>query len=321
MAQESPEATPMSRADQSLRPRFGWLKERTLINLFLWPTLLLLLFITVFPLIWSLYLSFTKYSIIRDASWLQAEWVGLKNYNNLLADEYLWKRFRISATFVIPTVLVETFLGFGIAFLLNRMEKARGFLSTLILIPMMLTPVVVALFWRFMLQGDIGIVNYVLRDVLGFPTVLWLTDRRWAMASLVLVDAWQWTPFMMLISLAGLTAVPKYLYEAADVDRASGWFKFRHITLPLVTPLVLIGVVFRLMDTYKLFELAWVLTGGGPGDFTKSLPLHLYRIAFGDFATGKASAMGYIMLIVIIALANMLIRLLNQMKAEPGRVL
>jgi multiple sugar transport system permease protein len=138
------------------------------------------------------------------------------------------------------------------------------------------------------------------------------------MATLVLVDTWQWTPFILLISLAGLSAVPKYLYEAADVDRASGWFKFRHITLPLVSPLLLIAILFRLMDTYKLFDLGWVLTGGGPGESTKVLPIHLYLIAFSQFDTGRASAIGYIMLIVIIALANLLIRVLNQVKAESN---
>ncbi len=281
------------------------------------PTIVLLLLITLFPMVWSLYLSFTDYSVNAYPTWLDAKWIGLANYNNLLASHELWSRFQLSASFVIPTVVVEFLLGFCVALLLNRLRRGRGLLSTLILIPMMLTPVVVALFWRFMLQADIGIVNYFIRDVMAGSTITWLTDRHWAVVSLILVDAWQWTPFIMLISLAGLTAVPKYLYEAADVDRASGWFKFWNITLPMVSPLLLIGILFRLMDTYKLFELAWVLTGGGPGDFTKVLPLYLYRMAFGEFNTGRASAVGYIMLIVIIALSNLLIRMLNQMKSDP----
>jgi len=302
--------------NDKLRPRFAWLSDRLLINIFLWPTLLLLLFVTIFPLIWSLYLSFTEYSVIRDASWLEAEWVGFQNYGQLLQDEKLWTRFVVSGAFVGPAVLFEFLLGFGIALLFNREFKFRSFITTVILIPMMLTPVVVGLFWRFMLQADIGVVNYFIHDLFGFKRVLWLTDRTSAMASLVLVDVWQWTPFIFLISLAGLSAVPKYLYEAADVDRASAWFKFRHITLPLVSPLLLIAILFRLMDAYKLFDLAWVLTGGGPGDSTKVLPVHLYKVAFGDFNTGEASAIGYLMLVVIIALANLLIRALNQLKTD-----
>lgn len=303
----------------SNRQHFRWLTDRLLVNIFLWPTLLLLIFITVFPLVWSLYLSFTSYSPKRDAQWTTAPWVGLQNYAELLADNQIWARFTTSAAVVVPTVLFEFLLGFGVAFLFSRQFKFRSFITTAILIPMMLSTVVVGLFWRFMLQADIGIINYFIRDVFGLPAVYWLTDTRAALASLVLVDAWQWTPFVFLISLAGLSAVPKYLYEAADVDRASGWFKFRHITLPLISPLLLIAIIFRLMDTYKLFDLVWVLTNGGGSTNTKVVPSYLYEIAFGSLDIGKASALGYIMLVVIIALANILIRVLNQLKAEPGK--
>lgn len=302
-----------------LRARFRWLNDSLLAGVFLSPTLLLLSFITVFPLIWSLYLSFTEYSVIRDAqAWTTAPWIGLQNFQSLLQSELLWERFQITAAFVLPAVLLEFILGFGIALLLNREFKGRGIISTVILIPMMLSPVVVGLFWRFMLQTDFGIVDYFIRDVFGLAPVFWLTDRIPARIALVLVDAWQWTPFIMLISMAGLAAVPRYLYEAADVDQASSWFKFWNITLPIVSPLLVIAVLFRMMDTYKLFDLAWVMTGGGPGDATKNVPVHLYKVAFGQFETGEASAMGYIMLIVVIALANLLIRVLNQVRAEEG---
>ena len=302
-----------------LRLRFRWLNDSLLSGLFLSPTLILLLFVTIFPLIWSLYLSFTRYSVIRDrGDWTAAPWVGLQNYSELLRNEKLWQRFTTSASFVIPAVLLQFLLGFGIALLLNRKFKGRGFITTIILIPMMLSTVVVGLFWRFMLQTKFGIVDYFIRDVFGLKPIFWLTERVPAMMSLILVDTWQWTPFIMLISLAGLSAVPKYLYEAADIDQASAWFKFRHITLPLVSPLLIIAVLFRLMDTYKLFDLVWVLTGGGPGDSTINVPVYLYNVAFGNFKTGQASAIGYIMLVAIIALANLLIRVLNQMKAEEG---
>jgi multiple sugar transport system permease protein len=302
-----------SRPAARLRTRFRWLSDGLLGTFFLSPTLILLLFVTVFPLIWSLYLSFTSYGVIRDPEWTKAAWIGLQNYIELLKSEKLWGRFALSAAFVVPTVTLEFLLGFGIALLLNREFAGRGFISTIILIPMMLTPVVVGLFWRFMFQADSGVINYFLVTLFGERArVLWFDRSLTAMATLVIVDTWQWTPFMILISLAGLTAVPKYLYEAAQVDRASGWFRFRHITLPIVWPLLLIGIIFRLMDTYKLFDLAWVLTGGGPGESTKLVPIHLYLTAFSNFDTGRASAMGYIMLVVVIALANLLIRVLNQ---------
>src|SRR6185436_261073 len=157
------------------------------------------------------------------------------------------------------TVAIELVLGFALALLLNRNFRGRGVVMTFMLIPMMLSPVVVGLFWRFMMRADTGILNYFIRDVFHFAPVFWLTNLKVALWSVVLVDVWMWTPFMMLISLAGLSAVPQYLYEAAAVDRASAWFKFRHITLPIIAPLLLIGIIFRLMDTYKLFDIVYVL--------------------------------------------------------------
>jgi multiple sugar transport system permease protein len=300
-----------------LRPRFTWLSDRRLTWLFLSPTMILLLLIAIFPLIWSLYLSFTEYSVIQDAA-TGPKWVGLRNYAQLLSDRNIWNRFSLTASFVVPAVGIELLLGFALALLLNRNFKGRGVVMTLMLIPMMLSPVVVALFWYFMMRADTGVLNYFIRDLLPLSEkgVFWLTNLRVAMWAVVLVDVWMWTPFMMLISLAGLSAVPKYLYEAADVDRASAWFKFRHITLPIIAPLLLIGILFRTMDAYKLFDTVYVLTGGGPGRATQVLSVYLYQLAFREFNTGKGSALGYIMLIVIIALANLLIRVLNGLRAE-----
>jgi multiple sugar transport system permease protein len=293
-----------------VRPRFGWLSDRVLARLFLTPTMVLLLAIAIFPLIWSLYLSFTQYNVNRRAD---PVWIGFANYQRLLNDPEIWARFSDTARFVIPAVVIELLLGFGLAFLLNRNFKGRGFIVTTMLIPMMLSPLIVALFWKYMLQTDRGVVNFFVRDVAHLGAPDWLNDPGTAMWSLVLVDVWQWTPFIMLISLAGLSAVPKYLYEAAEVDRASGWFRFRHITLPLVTPLLLIAVLFRTMDSYKMFDQAYALTGGGAE--TNVLSITLFKMAFEDFNTGKGSALGYIMLIVIIALANLLIRVLNGIKS------
>jgi multiple sugar transport system permease protein len=300
-----------------LRPRFAWLSDAWLVRLFLAPTMILLLLIAIFPLIWSLYLSFTQFSVIKDAD-TGPVWVGLANYAKLLNDNNIWARFTTTAAFVVPAVLIELVLGFALALLLNRNFPGRGVFMTLMLIPMMLSPVVVALFWRFMLRADTGVINWFIRDLvpLSEKGVFWLTDLKVAMWSVVLVDVWMWTPFMMLITLAGLSAVPKYLYEAAEVDRASAWFKFRHITLPIIAPLVLIGLLFRIIDTYRVFDTVYALTGGGPGRATQVLSVYIYQVAFRDFNTGVGSALGYIMLVVIIALANLLIRVLNGMKAE-----
>ena len=165
------------------------------------------------------------------------------------------------------------------------------------------------------MQGD-GIINYYVNDVLGFEPILWLADRSIIPWSVVLVDVWMWTPFMMLISLAGLSAVPRYLYEAAEVDRAGAWFRFRHITLPIVAPLILIGIIFRTMDAYKMIDIIFVLVGdrGGVGRAAQTAGLYVYDVAFKQQDTAVGSAYGYIMLVVIIALANLLIRQLNNLK-------
>jgi multiple sugar transport system permease protein len=302
-----------AQAEGQIRPRFGWFTDRWIAISFLTPTMLLLLFISIFPLVWSLYLSFTDWSVIKDAG-TAPEWIGTANYFDLLTDNRTWQRFVVTGQFVLPAVTIELLLGFGVAMLLNRKFAGRGAIMTLLLIPMMLSPIVVALFWRFMMQGD-GVLNYYAVNLLGLEPILWLSDRYVAPWSLVIVDVWMWTPFMMLISLAGLSAVPKYLYEAAAVDRAGAWFRFRHITLPMVMPLLLIAIIFRTMDAYKLFDQAVVLTGGGPGRFTQTASMYLYDVAFGQFNTGEGSALGYIMLIVITALANLLIRALNATKS------
>src|SRR5438093_3125766 len=165
--------------EQATRPvrlpsRFNWLGDRALIIIFLTPTILLLLAITIFPLIWSLGLSFTQYSVIKSATTIP-KFIGLENYDQVLTDSDTWERFLITARFVVPAVTIEFLLGFGLAMLLNRNFKGRGLVMTLMLIPMMLSPVVVALFWKFMYQADIGVLNYFIRDVLGFPGIHWLT--------------------------------------------------------------------------------------------------------------------------------------------------
>lgn len=298
---------------KAIHPAFSWLSDRWMSILFILPTFLILLFIAIYPLVWSLSASFTNRSL--DSRPDDIEWVGTANYTELLTEDRPWERFITTGRIVVPAVLIELVLGFGIAMLINRKFAGRSVLMTMMLIPMMLSPVVVALFWRFMMQGD-GILNYYISHVFGFEPVLWLSLRDIIPWSVVLVDVWMWTPFMMLISLAGLSAVPKYLYEAAEVDRASAWFRFRHITLPIVTPIILIGLIFRVMDIYKNIDIIFVLVGdrGGAGRAAQTAGLYVYDIAFKGFDTGLGSAYGYIMLIVIIALANLLIRQLNMSK-------
>ncbi|HYI18217.1 MAG TPA: sugar ABC transporter permease [Solirubrobacteraceae bacterium] len=290
--------------------RLRWLGDRGLAGLFVSPALALLLFLSVFPLLWALYLSFTDYSATRDTP---AQWVGLDNYLDILKSSAVHDRAITTLVYVVGAVGLQTVLGFSIAYLISRRVRGRGLMTTLFLTPMMLSPVVVGLFWKFMLDTQFGVINSLLGS-LGFGQVEWLTNQRLALLSLVIVDTWQWTPFIMLIALAGLTAVPRYLYEAASIDRASEWFRFRHITLPLVWPLLLIAILFRAIEAFRLFDLVYILTQGGPGVSTETLSFHVYKVAFLGFDTGLASAYGILMVIVVIILAQFYLRYLDRLR-------
>ncbi len=286
------------------------ISDRWLAVGFISPALLLLLGMSIFPLLWALYLSFTDYSATRD---VPADFIGFRNYTEILTSPEVAQRALTTLIYVVAAVGLQTVLGFAIAYLISRRTRGRGLLTTLFLIPMMLSPVVVGLFWRFMLDAQFGVVNSMLGS-LGLGQVEWLTRRNTAMLSLIVVDTWQWTPFIMLIALAGLTAVPKYLYEAAAIDRASEWFRFRNITLPLVWPLLLIAVMFRAIEAFRLFDLVYILTNGGPGVSTETLSFHVYKVAFLGFNTGLASAYGILMVVVVILLAQLYLRYLNKLK-------
>lgn len=279
--------------------------------LFIGPTILVLIVMNIFPLLWSLGLSFTNYSSLVSR---KISFVGFANYAKVLSDPLIWRYFQITARLVVVAVGVEFLLGFGLALLLKERFKGWGLVTTLMLIPMMLSPVVVGLFWTFIMDANFGLLNFLL-SLFGLRRVLWLTDPKIALYSIALVDIWMWTPFVMLISLTGLLAIPQSLYEAADIDMASFWFKFRRITLPLVSPLLILAVLFRIIDAFKMFDLVFIMTGGGPGDVTETISMSLYRLAFNKFKTGESCAMAYIILILIIALSNLLIRWIQRTRA------
>lgn len=288
------------------------MSDLRIVQLFILPTIILLILMNIFPLIYSLFLSFTNFSVISSAP---PEWVGIRNYQTILSDGRFWSNFAITGRYALLSVALQTLIGFSLAMLLRRKFRGSGLVTTLILIPMMLSPIVVATFWSLIFDPSKGIFNYLI----GFtdPRVApeWLGRPDLAIWAIIIVDVWMWSPFVMLLSLAGLSAIPEYLYEAAAIDRASSWFQFRRITLPQVLPLLLIAVLFRTIEAFKQFDLVMGLTGGGPGDVTETVSVRLYRLAFqGQFDTGASSALAYIVLIVIIAVSNLYIRALNKVK-------
>jgi len=276
------------------------------------PTVIILLFWVIYPLLWSLGLSFYNYSVMQAFA-AKPTFVGIQNYLDVLSDPVTWSRFQVTARFVVLAVSVEFVIGFILALLLIEEFRGKRIIITTILIPMMAAPIAIGVFFRFVLDETFGVTTYFLSLFgLGFK---WYTPTN-VIPSVVLVDAWMWSPFMMLIILAGLTAVPKYLYEAADIDRASWWMKFRYITVPTIKPILAIALLFRTMDAFKLFDLIFILTDGGPGGASETISLHLYRIAFQYFYTGKGSALAYVLLVIIIVLSNIYVRFLTRRPVE-----
>jgi len=305
----------------AVKPRQRHLSSRGLVYLFIWPTLLLLILMNVFPLFYSLYLGFTNYSAIARQA---PGWVGFQNFANILNDKNLWQYFATTGRYALMTVTMQTLVGFGLAMLIHEKFKGSGILTTLILIPMMISPVVVGLFWKLMYNPTFGFFNALLGFSDPSKSPDWLASRfagqpmpGLALWAVVIADVWMWAPFVMLLVLSGLKAIPDYLYEAAAVDRASSWFQFWRITLPQVAPLLLIAILFRTIEAFKSFDLVMGMTGGGPGVQTELISVDLYRIAFlGQFRTGPASALAYIILIIIIAISNLYIKYLNKSKGE-----
>jgi multiple sugar transport system permease protein len=293
----------------SSRPRT--LSDTALQRLFLWPTLFLLITINIFPLFYSLYLSFTDYRATSDDP---PVWVGLKNYSDILNDEQLWVYFQNTGRYVVLSVSLQTAAGFGMALLLRKQFKGSGLITTLILIPMMCSPVVVGLFWKLMYNPGFGLFNFLLGFAPGRGPD-WLASQDLAMWAVVFVDVWMWSPYVMLLCLAGLSAIPDYLYEAAEIDRANWFYTFWRITLPQVAPLLLIAVLFRTIEAFKTFDLVKGLTNGGPGDATELVAITLFRLAFeGQYNTGKSSALAYIVLVIITGVSNVYVKYLNQIK-------
>jgi multiple sugar transport system permease protein len=297
------------------------LSDRAIQNIFIWPTLLLLIAVNIFPLLYSLYLSFTNFSAVSGKPPI---WVAFANFGNILKDEQVWKYFAATGRYALMSVGMQTLIGFGLAMLVRRKFFGSGFITTLILVPMMISPVVVGLFWKLIYNPNFGFFNFVLGAGNPAAGVDMLASRfagkpmpGLALIAVVIVDVWMWSPFVMLLVLSGLNAIPEYLYEAAAIDRASPWFQFWRITLPQVAPLLLIAVLFRTIEAFKSFDLVMGMTGGGPGDQTELIAVHLYRQAFlGTFRTGYSSALAYIILIIIIAASNLYIKYLNQIKGE-----
>jgi multiple sugar transport system permease protein len=308
-------ATSVAKATpHSVARRIRGLSDRAIAWIFIAPTILLLLAINIFPLIWTIRLSFTNFRVNRPNN--DVEFIGLRNYERILTDSDTWMTMQATAHFLIWTLFFQVLIGFALAWLINQKFKGNDLWTTIIVLPMMLSPAVVGNFWVFLYQPQIGLFNYVVAfftgaDVTSFSMI---GDVNLAPWSIVIVDTWMWTPFVMLICLAGLRSIPDYIYEAAECDRASKWRQFWTITLPMALPFLMLAILFRGIENFKMFDLVVQLTGGGPGNTTTLTSVDLKREAFERWRTGYASAYAVILFVTVFGLTSIYVKALNRVK-------
>lgn len=276
------------------------------------PTLAILLLVGIMPLIYSLVLTLHDWTLGKPRG---AVFVWFQNYGRVLTDVRFWTSLKTSFIFTASAVSAEFVLGMALAVLFSREFRGNRLVRTLLLIPMLLAPIVVGLIWRFMYNPQIGIINFLLR-LLGLQGPIWLGDPAIAMPAVVLVDVWQWTPFMFLMLFTGMASLPVDVYEAAIADGATGAQRFFHITLPLLRPIILVAVVIRIIDTLRVFDTIFVLTRGGPANITEVLSIYTYKVGMNFFRIGYATTMSYLLLIIITFVAKFFIDRLEAQEAS-----
>jgi multiple sugar transport system permease protein len=269
------------------------------------PALVLLLVITTAPLVYLLWNSLHRLEL--SMPWLSG-FAGLRNFAHMGADPRFWNSLLLTLLYTASTVVLQVVLGLSLALLVLQIPRGQGALRVAAILPIVLAPVVVGLFWRtLVLAPDVGLVDLVTR-ALGFGSHNWLGDPQLALVSVIAIHTWQWTPFAFLVLLASLATLPPDLYEAARLDRASAWQRFRHVTLPLIRPAVVMVVILRTMTALSAFAAIFSATGGGPGSATEILNLYAYRTSFIEFNLGYGSALAVVLLTITLAVSFLLFR-------------
>ena len=273
--------------------------------LYIGPAFLVLIIILIYPLGYSFWLSFHEWTLRGFVNGVP--WVGLENYASLFTNPDFMTSLRITFTFVICAISVEFILGMGLALLLNQSLRGEGLIRSAILLPMMCTNVVVGLTWRLLFNYQFGIINYYIA-LAGLTPVEWLSSPSLAMLSVVIVDVWNTTSFVALMLLAGLQSLPDEPFEAARIDGASRWQTFIYLTLPLLRQTILVALLWRLIDTFRVFDVVYLLTAGGPARATEVVSIYVYNYGFKSFNLGYASAASYGMILIMIVIAGLLAR-------------
>jgi multiple sugar transport system permease protein len=278
-------------------PRAG---ERRFALALLLPALLLLVVTTTLPLVYLLWTSLQRVDL--SMPWLSG-FAGLENYAQLGGDRRFWSSLWLTFVYTGTTVVLQVVVGVGLALLVMQVRTGQALLRVAAILPIVLAPVVAGLFWRsLVLAPDFGILDFITR-ALGLGSFNWLGDPQLALVSVIAIHTWQWTPFAFLVLLASLAALPPDIYEAARLDRAGPWQRFRHITLPLIRPAIVIVVIMRMMTALSAFAAIFAATGGGPGSATEILNLYAYRLSFTELSLGFGAAVATVLLVITLAVS------------------
>jgi multiple sugar transport system permease protein len=261
------------------------------------PTVLGLIIFTTGPILASLYFSFTNWNLLGTPKWR-----GLDNYIELFTkDPLFWTTLKNTAYYVLGTVPIGTILALLLAIALNQKIKGLVIFRTIYFIPVVSSVVAISVLWSFLYQADFGLINQGLRS-LGFKGVGWLSSPTWAMPAVIIMSVWHGLGYNIVIFIAGLQSIPQDYYEAAHIDGANAWQNFRHITIPLISPVTFFVITLSLISSFQVFEQAYVMTQGGPVNATKTIVYYLYQNGFMNFHMGYASALAYILFVIIVAL-------------------
>ena len=280
------------------------------VSALLGPCILYLAAFAIYPLIYSLRLSLTDLTAADSAG----RWIGVKNYTDLLSDPQFWNAAQNSFVMVAASIAIQIVLGTALALFFNLQLKGAFIVRGILVLPMLITPIVVGVMWRALLNPDWGLVNWAIRSI-GFEPPIWLGSIAMAMKTLIIVDVWQWTPFVFVIVFARLQALPLDVFEAAQIDGAGPFAMLRHVTLPLLAPAIAFAAVFRAVDAFRSFDLIYGLSYGGPARSTTTLSFFSFQNGFQFQNYGYAAAVAYMMLLILVAGTTILLR---YVQLRPG---
>lgn len=290
-------------------------QNKRIFLVFLLPAMLVLFVTTIYPMLYAGYLSFRSYDLAK--LFVPRAFVGWANYQEILASNEFLHTLVITFKLMLMTLSIELVLGVAMALLVTQKLPGMRLARTLLLIPMMLSPVIVGLVWLFLYFPELGYLNYFL-SFIGIDSIAWITSTDWALWAIAIADIWQWTPFVMMGVVAALHSLSPEPYEAAMIDGNSRWEIFTHITLPQIKPVLISLMFLRAIDTFKIYDIIFVLTKGGPGDSTEVLSLFIYRQSFTFWRMGMGAAASFISLVIIVVLITLFFKSLNRQQSNTA---